>query len=54
MKKWVVRVRCQISSLLQQLKKKEGWGGVEKEKEKKREKWTKDPSCILLVSTFSR
>jgi hypothetical protein len=33
MKKWVVRVRCQFSSLLQQLKKK---GGEKKRKKEKR------------------
>jgi len=53
MNNWVLRVRCQFSSLLQQLKKK-GGGKKKKKRKKKRENWTKDPSCILLVNTFIR
>jgi len=57
MKKWVVRVRCLFSNLLQQLKEKRGLKKKNLKEKKKKEKRKMDQrpkSCIFLVSTFSR
>ncbi len=50
--KWVVRVRCHISSLLQQLKKKGGRKKKKRKKEKEKRKMDQRPIMYFACKHF--